>query len=300
MITFEPLDAPLGARVFGYDMSAPMSAEDVAAIKEGLKTYSVLVFRGHEQPSNPDLVTFAAQFGTLTKGSQYMEKHRENPEILHVGTFSDKDGQAAGAGGSYPIDWHSDYSFSPEPGITTFLEALVLPENPPRTSFLSQYDALATLDAGTRERIRKLRLFHSTANYGKKDSYGGPEMSGRKDEERLKLDVERDRARGVTERPKVPEAEHPMIVRHPETGRESLYISPALVERVIGLPEEEGEALMRQLYDHVNRPERIYAYDWQVGDLVMFDTLGTLHARDAWDSKEDRHMRQMTTIAPLH
>lgn len=299
MITFEPLAAPLGARVHGYRLAADLSAAEVAAIRDGLAKYSVLVFRGHPQPADADLVAFAAQFGTLATGSQYMERHRANPEILHVGVFPDKDGKIAGAGGSYPIDWHSDYSYSPDPGITTFLDAVVLPKNPPHTCFLSQYDALASLDAATRERIRGLRLFHSTANYGKKDSYGGPGLSGRKDEARLKVDVERDRARGVTERPKAPEAEHPMIVRHPETGRETLFLSPALVERVVGLPEEEGEALLKQLYHHVNRRENVYAHDWQVGDLIMFDTLGTLHARDAWDAKESRHMRRMTITAPL-
>lgn len=41
---------------------------------------------------------------------------------------------------------------------------------------------------------------------------------------------------------------------------------------------------------------RVYAHDWQVGDLVMFDTLGTLHRRDAWDSSARRVMRQISTL----
>ncbi|MDD3797581.1 MAG: TauD/TfdA family dioxygenase [Novosphingobium sp.] len=226
--------------------------------------------------------------GDLLKGSAFLESAHENPEIFHVGNLAGADGRAAGAGGAYNIDWHNDYSYVDRPGITTFLDAVELPKNPPHTYFLSQYNALETLPPETVENIRGMRAFHAISEYGKK--------SGGKDTDRLQVDIERDRERGV-ERPAIPEADHPMVVLHPETGRECLYVDPAITQHAVGMPQEESDALLAELYAHATRPENVYAHDWELGDLVMFDTLGTLHKRDAWDPSERRHMRQMSTVS---
>lgn len=286
-ILIKPLRAPLGAFVHGCEVAEPLSNSDRDVIKEALCKHHVLVFRGHRQPTDEQLIAFGRCFGELLHGSAFLENAHENPEILHVGNLTGKDGKPSGTGGTYNIGWHNDYSYVDRPGITSFLDAVELPKNPPRTYFLSQYRTLETLPSETVEKIRKLRAFHAVAEYGKKG--GG-------DSDRRQADIERDRERGI-ERPPLPEADHPMIVRHPETGRECLYVDPAITQHVVGFSASESEALLKELYAHATRAENVYSHDWELGDLVMFDTLGTLHKRDAWDAGERRHMRQMSTVS---
>ena len=62
------------------------------------------------------------------------------------------------------------------------------------------------------------------------------------------------------------------------------------------MPKDESDELLKELSTHSTNSDYVYAHDWQVGDMVMFDTLGTLHRRDAWDPSERRVMRQMSTL----
>ena len=64
----------------------------------------------------------------------------------------------------------------------------------------------------------------------------------------------------------------------------------------IGMPRDESDDLLRELHAHSTRPSFVYSHDWELGDMVMFDTLGTLHRRDAWDPGERRVMRQLSTL----
>lgn len=289
-LNVQPLQGPLGAFVYGWDLASPLSALDREAILQALHEYLVLVFRGQPYISDADLISFAGQFGELLRGSAFLESARKHPEILHVGNLESEDGKPRGAGGAYNIDWHSDYSYAERVGKISFLNAVELPKQPPHTYFVSQYRALETLAPATIDRLRQLRAFHSTANYGNR--------GGVVDQDRLRADVVRDQERGV-ERPPIPEAAHPIVVEHPDTGRELLYISRALVDHIVGVSPAEGDALIADLCAHSTQPEAVYAHDWEIGDLVMFDTLATLHKRDAWDPRERRHMRQLSTVCRI-
>ena len=105
----------------------------------------------------------------------------------------------------------------------------------------------------------------------------------------------RDEDAGV-QRPPIPEAEHPVVLRHPDTGREVVYVSKGLTREIIGLERSESNALLKQLHQHATRPDAVYAHEWEVGDLVVFDALAGLHRRDSWDPHQQRVMRQLSTM----
>jgi alpha-ketoglutarate-dependent taurine dioxygenase len=88
---------------------------------------------------------------------------------------------------------------------------------------------------------------------------------------------------------------HPVVARHPETGREALYVS-SFVDRFDGVDFDAGRALLDELLTRAVAPQRIYAHDWQVGDLVVFDTIGTVHSRGLVKARETRSMRQLSTL----
>ncbi|MBT4488021.1 MAG: TauD/TfdA family dioxygenase [Rhodospirillaceae bacterium] len=289
-----PLDEPLGAMVQGWEPATALSADDEAVIRDGLHQHAVLVFRGHDQPSDEQLVRLAETFGELVKGSEWFGDIAPKPEILRVNNLLDDDGVPQGTGASDSLEWHSDYSYVGTVGKESFLEAVEIPTiDPPKTYFCSQYDAFDRLDPAMVERLRTLRAHHSITNY----AAGGRRTPREGDDFRDDFQAKRERNRNLgLSRPDIPEADHPVVLQHPDTGRDILYVSRGITRRIIGLPKDESDDLLKQLATHSTDSAYVYAHEWQVGDLVIFDTLGTLHRRDAWNPAERRVMRQMSTL----
>ena len=289
-----PLNEPLGALVHGWDPSQTLSSDYGDIIRRSLQEHSVLIFRGHIQPTDDQLVKFAKNFGDLVKGSEWFGDIAPNPEILRVNNLVNKDGIPEGTGASDALEWHSDYSYVSTVGKESFLEAMELPSrDSPKTYFCSQYDAFDRLTPAMVDRLRPLRAHHSISNY----AAGGREASSEGEDFSNGFRAKRSRNKNLgLDQPEIPEAEHPVILHHPDTGREILYISRGITQRVVGMPKYESDELLKELSAHSTHSDYVYAHDWQVGDMVMFDTLGTLHRRDAWDPSERRVMRQISTL----
>lgn len=281
--TFEPV----GALVAGWDPGSDLSDEEFAAIRRALRDHLVLVFRDHRLPTDAELVRFARRFGDLIEGTEWFGDIVDFPEILPITNRVGDDGIALGTGGAAEFPWHADYSYVPRPGKESFLDAVELPARPPQTCFCSQYVALDTLPRALADPLRGRRAFHSIDAYEPED---GPEILSGMAEKRA-----RDARLGI-ERPDYPRATHPVVFTHPETGREALYVSPGITRHIVDMPRDESDALLAELFEHSTLPERVYAHDWQVGDLVLFDTVGAMHRRDGWSTGEPRFMRQLSTL----
>ena len=279
-------EAPLGALVSGWEPAEPLSDASKRSITEALHRHRLLVFRGQPQPTDEDLVRFVESFGDPIRGSEWFRNAGALPEILPVTNIRGKDGDRLGVEGATNLEWHADYSYVATPAKTSVLNAVELPAEPPRTYFTDMYDAYATLDPELRARLSELRATHSIADYMTEPD---------KD---FAAKIERDEAAGI-DRPDIPEAEHPVVVRHPDTGDEILYVSRGITRRIVGMERAESSALLKQLHLHATQPERVYGHDWEVGDLIMFDTLGTMNRRDAWDPTERRLMRQLSTACAI-
>jgi len=291
--SIQPLAEPFGATVTGWEPGEPLATEDLACLRRGLRRYLVLVFRGHRSPHDAELVAFARHFGPLIKGSEWFRDAGDLPEILPVTNAVGPDGIPLGTGGAGPLEWHSDYSYSPQPAKESFLEAAALPKDPPRTYFCNQYVALETLPTVLVERLRTLRAYHSITEYvdpADPRAESGPEL-----ESSFAAKRRRDERLGI-ERPPIPEAVQPVVMRHPESDRELLYVSKGITRYILGMPRAESNALLKELHQHSTRDEGVYAHDWEPGDFVVFDALGTMHRRDPWDATQRRHMRQLSTL----
>ncbi len=298
------LDQPLGAVITGWDPGEKLSGKDRAKIAGLLQQHTVLVFRGNRQPEDIELVNFAKSFGGLVKGHEFFHDNGEysgiHPEILPVNNVVDKDDIPQGTGGSMQLGWHADYSYVPTVGKESFLNAVELPGGGgPRTSFCSQYDALATLPSKMVEILRPLSAYHSITDFDgdeEEGGYGGGGVTRQIIADAAKK-RERDKKLGidVAKKPSIPTAVHPIIVRHPDTGRETLYVNPLITQYIVGMPRSESDDLLDELYAHSIKPEMVYSHDWEVGDTVVFDTLGSLHRRESWDPSQRRVMRQLST-----
>jgi len=72
--------------------------------------------------------------------------------------------------------------------------------------------------------------------------------------------------------------EHPLVRKHPETGRKALYLCHSGITRQIaGMTEQESQPLLNYLITHASRPEFTCRFRWQVGSMAVWDNRRTLH-----------------------
>ena len=288
MIEVRPLDAAFGAEVAGWEPSRSLQPDERDRIRSALSDHSLLVFRGHPRPTDAELGRFAAEFGEVVRGGEIYGLPSAGGDVLRVSNLPDPEGYDVGYAGSGPLPWHTDYSYMPRAAKETFLEAERVPPGGPRTHWCHMYRAYETLPAPLRERVRGRVGLHD------------PMASAR---HLPPADRESRRARAARTHPRArlpysgTPAAHPAVREHPETGRSALYVD-TFVSSFEGLEISESRTLLDELLAHALRPERLYSHEWRPGDLVMFDTVGTMHSRDDHDHRLPRSMRQLSTLLP--
>jgi taurine dioxygenase len=193
-----------------------------------------------------------------------------------------------GYAGSGYLPWHTDYSFRERAAKETLLEAVELPANGPRTHWVNTYEAYEQLDPTLRTRL--------TGLIGRHDPYASARhvAEARSSDSAAYGERMNPSAALPYEGKPVP---HPLARTHPESGRTALYVS-SFVGAVDTLPDDEARSLVDTLLEHAIRPERTYSHPWQQGDLIVFDTVGTIHSRDDFRRDATRSMRQMSTLLP--
>jgi taurine dioxygenase len=84
---------------------------------------------------------------------------------------------------------------------------------------------------------------------------------------------------------------HPMVVRHPYTGRQCLFADPGYTIRVMDVPEDESRALLDELFAWQIQPEFHYRHRWRVGDVLIWDNIAAIHmATGGYEPHEHRLM----------
>lgn len=277
--------APFGAVVTDADLDAHLTSSMIDTIWSALDTYLVLVFRGHTSPSPERFLTFGRHFGHIPKTGLTTGAHPEHNEILMVSNISEN-GRKLGVGDAEWMGWHTDYSFRPRVSQIGFLEALEVPiSGGGQTLFTDTYSIYETLPATLQE-----RLGHCRARHALRTGY----------ERTIAQKLQREVSLGASNERIEPEdgtsTIHPLIARNPRTGRQSIYVSTLNTDRIVDLPDKEGAQLLDDLLDRIGRPEYTYAHQWRPGDLVMWDQLGTVHAKQPFDPSERRIMRQVVSI----
>ncbi len=276
-----PTGAALGAEVRGVDLRRTDEAF-FSAIHAAWLAHSVLLFRG-QSLSDDDLVAFSRRFGGLDwapvqeNGRRFVDG---KPEIYIVSNVLGADGQAIGSLGAGEAVWHTDMSYLPQPPKASMLYALEVPPAGGDTHFASMYAAFDALPEVLKRRAQGLKVKHD----GTYNSGGF-----------LRAGVT------PTDDPRTsPGHLHPLVCRHPETGRSMLYLGRRRNAYIDGLPLEESEALLDELWEHATRPEIAWAHRWRPGDLVLWDNRCTMHRRDPFDAASRRvmHRTQVKGEAP--
>ncbi|CAN7716146.1 TauD/TfdA family dioxygenase [Variovorax sp. LjRoot290] len=272
-----PFDTPVGAEIVGLDIGRPINEADFRRIHRAHLDHHVLVFR--DQQITPDQhIAFSRRFGPLEIHVLHQFHLEGHPEILIVSNIKKADGEPLGLGdaGAY---WHSDISYKPHPSLGSLLHAQELPSEGGDTLFADQHLAWEGLSLGMQQRILPLKAEHSyLAKY---------EELRAKNPWRPKL--------SQAQIDKVAPAVQPVVRTHPETGRKALFVSEHFTTRIVGLPQEESDALLAELFAHSVKPEYVYRHRWAPHDLVFWDNRSLMHLA-AGTPDELRRKLYRTTI----
>ncbi|MEE8334629.1 MAG: TauD/TfdA family dioxygenase [Alphaproteobacteria bacterium] len=274
-ITVEPLDAPVGARVTGVDLSRALEETEWTAIHQAWLAHQVLVFPGQTM-SEDDQIRFSLHWGEMPVRARYAgrreEGRRAHQSIMLVSNIRE-DGVPIGSLPDGEMMFHSDGSYDEHPYRYTTLYALEVPSRGGNTLFADMYGAYETLPDDLRRRLAGMRARHGY--YAGRDVT--PEIMAT-----LGVGASTDCW------------EHPLFTAHEETGRSVLFASRLLTQCLIGLPEAESDELLHKLFDHAERSELIYEHVWQPGDYVIWDNRCINHARTDFPTGERRLLRRTT------
>jgi len=291
LLELRRLEAPFGAEVLGVDPRHEIDSGTHAAIVAALHAHRLLIFRGEPRP-DVALVAFARRFGPLVTLYEHETTVPGFREIVRVSNL-EEDGRPIGLAGSQELPWHHDHSYLEHPAKESFLEAVEVPDGGPATSFVDMAAGLRSLPTPLRKRLAGLRCVHHVDERG----YVGAETEQRDRFAARRVRSVYDDSTNVLAQDRIAaqRATHPVAVRHPESGLAVLYVSPLATHEIVGLEEGESQALLGELFAHALRPEHIYTHSWSPGDLVVFDTISTLHRRDSFDPSARRFMKQLST-----
>ena len=270
-------DATLGAVVRGVRLS---SLDDgiFPDIERAWHDFAVLIFPD-QHLSEAEQVAFSRRFGPLER-SFTANNVGADPDIIVLSNVKEDGGlwpdeSAHGLflkGNNY---WHTDSSYKRLPAKGSALAARIVPQTGGETAFADMRAAYDALDSEMRTYLSDKIAVHSYA-------YSQGKVGGTKALSQAEWDA-------------LPPVRHPVVRRHPETGRPCLYIGRH-ASHLVGEDENESRRLLERLCAEACRPPRIYTHRWRVGDLVLWDNRCVLHRGLGHPGNQARHMTR-TTIA---
>lgn len=292
MISVRKLGRHLGAEIAGVDLRRPLDEAAFAAIADAFFEHQVVVFRDQEL-APAQQIAFTRRFGELEQHVRKEHRLAGYPEILVVSNVLDERGNAIGVQDAGRF-WHSDLSYKQVPSLLSALYALEVPVRDGvvlgSTSFASATAAYDALPEAEKRRLQGLRNVHSYRYYRARN------VQAQKEEQARGARTVQEHAPSEAQLASVPDTEAPVVRTHPVTGRKSLFVNEAHTSRIVGLPEEEGAALLARLCAHIVEPEFRYEHRWRAGDLLMWDNVAVQHKANFDYELPLRRLMHRTTV----
>ena len=250
-ITVDKLTPLLGAEIGGIDLAQPLSDRQRDEVHRALAENLVIFFR--DQILSPEQhLAFGRLFGELH--IHPAAPHEPGmPELMKI--HADKDSPRANGEG-----WHSDVSCDAEPPMGSILYIRQCPPRGGDTLFANMYAAYDALS----DRM-KTYLTGLTAVHDGEQLYRGTFANF-----------------GVADKPVYPRAEHPVVRRHPVTGRQALFVNRFFTRHLVGVPDDEGAGILRYLFEHLENPLFQCRFRWQANSVAFWDNRCAQH-RALWD-----------------
>ncbi|MFE6766891.1 TauD/TfdA dioxygenase family protein [Streptomyces sp. NPDC057689] len=266
-VTVQKLGGRIGAVVSGVRLGGDLDQETVAAVRAALLANKVIFFRGQDHLDEESHEAFGRLLGTPVA-------HPTVPSAdgrYSLGIDSDHGGRAN--------QWHTDVTFVPAYPAFSILRAVVIPPYGGNTLWSNTAAAYAELPEQLRTLADSLRAVHS-------NDYDYVALRPNALPEAL------EKYREVFTSTKFL-TEHPVVRVHPETGERVLLLGN-FVQRISGLTGRDSRALVDLFQSHIERPENTVRWDWQVGDVAIWDNRATQHYGVDDSDTHERKLRRVT------
>ncbi|WP_432165517.1 TauD/TfdA dioxygenase family protein [Streptomyces sp. bgisy031] len=241
-----PLTPHIGAEISGVDLSQPIGDELAAELRQALLEWKVIFFRDQHRFASEHHVALAAVWG--------------EPEVNPFFPKGDTVGVSRLAKDAMAIGneniWHSDHSFMAAPALGSVLRAVEVPPAGGDTMWADMAVAYDNLSEEMKARIDGLTAVHDWV-----PSWGA-------------LMTEEQVARM---RKALPAVEHPVVVRHPQSGRKVLYVNEPFTTRIVGLSDAESRELLDELVLQARIPEFQVRFHWQPDSVAIWDNIAVQH-----------------------
>jgi len=198
-------------------------------------------------------IALARRFGEIVI-NKFFPENSQHAEIAEVRKEKE---QRTNIGGG----WHADHSYDDAPALGSILVARELPEAGGDTMFANLCAAYDALSDGLKRTLGTLRAKHSNRHlYGPQGLYRKSDLASQlKGEE------------GVGD------AVHPVVIRHPDSGRRALYVNPGHTLGFEGWSAGESQSLLQYLYAQATKPEFTCRFRWAAGSVAFWDNRCTWH-----------------------
>lgn len=267
-LEIRPLAGRIGARVDGVDLAADLDDATIADLRAVLLAHKVIFFRGQDRLDPAGHQAFARRFGPLTKAHPTVSALEGEPDVFELDS----------ARGGRANNWHTDVTFTDRPPAASFLRGVTFPDYGGDTLWANTVAAYEKLPDSLRALVDGARAVHTNA-YDYAREHGGGGKATRASEFVSTIF----------------ETEHPVVRVHPETGERSLLLG-GFARHIVGLTSAESADLIRNIQARITVPENTVRWQWQPGDVAVWDNRSTQHYAIN-DYGRARRIVQRVTIA---
>jgi taurine dioxygenase len=248
-ITVTPTAPHIGAEIGNVDLREQLSPQQVKEIYDALLQYGVVFFRNQPIDFEQHL-RLAQYFGSLQEHAggdgTASQKIAGFPEIRRQ-YFDEKSARVSGE------TWHTDQSCIDVPPKASILYQQIVPPNGGGdTLWANMYAAYDALSPQMKAFLEPFTAEHDGARAYDNTAAGHPK------------------------------AIHPVVARHPETGKKLLFVSPTFTSRILELPQKESDAILGFLFEHVAQPHWQVRFRWTEDSVAIWDNRSTQHCA-LWD-----------------
>jgi alkyl sulfatase len=272
--TVTQLGSRIGARIDGVRLGGDLDAVAVGQIRQALLRHKVIFFRDQHHLDDVGHQAFAALLGTpiAHPAVQYDLQHDNAPIITPINSEYGKANR-----------WHTDVTFVANYPAASILRAVTLPNYGGSTLWASTAAAYADLPEPLKHLVENLWALHSN----RYDYVVEPQPQT----------DEQEAFRTAFEKPNF-RTEHPVVRVHPETGERTL-VAGNFVRGFVGLDNYESQVLLELLQRRITLPENTIRWNWEAGDVAIWDNRATQHR--AIDDYDDQHrvMHRVTVMGDV-
>lgn len=244
--------------------------KEISQLKNIIFQNGVILIRD-QNISSAEYVKFMNKIGSTVPHILDQYKLPGHNEILVLSNYYDEFDRSSGVheGGAY---WHTDMSYLCESSIITSLYARKVPLFGGKTFFIDCVAALPLVQSAWvtgkfRSALPDMTLDKLIAVH----HFGNRERLSDKTASYQTLTEEQDIRLNC-------EVTHPLVITHPRNGNRCLYAIAGTSIGICGMNQDVALTLLNEiqkfLLDHAPR----YSHCYQVGDMVLWDNLATLHS----------------------